>query len=93
VEQNSRGRRPHRQPEPSPETAAAWAAQAQAEADLDAAFAKTFNSRHGQIVLTYLRGKYIFGILPPEAIDQALRHREGQRSIVAEIEQRKERAK
>lgn len=61
--------------------------------ELDVAFFKTFNSLHGQRVLQYLRGTYVFGILAPDATDAELRHREGQRSIIAEIEQRKERAK
>jgi hypothetical protein len=76
-----------------PEAEAKRKLREQAELDLNSAFFKTFNSRHGQQVLTYLRGAYIFGILPPQATADELRHREGQRSIVAEIEQRKEKAK
>lgn len=73
--------------------AEAVAEKQQRERELDAAFFKTFNSLHGQRVLQHLRGTYVFGILSPDATDAELRHREGQRSIIAEIEQRKERAK
>ncbi len=64
-----------------------------ADKDLNAAFFRTFNSRDGERVLAYLRGTYVFGVLLPTATADELRHREGQRSIVAEIEQRKEKAK
>lgn len=61
---------------------------ADAEARLNSAVLATFRGPAGQLVMQWLRQSYINEILGPEASDGALRHREGQRSVVAAIEMR-----
>lgn len=64
----------------------------QPELDLNKAFFRTFSSRDGEQVLNYLRGAFIFEILPASATADELRYREGARSVVALIEIRKAQA-
>lgn len=64
----------------------------QQERDLDAAIFRCFNTRDGRTTLEYLRGALINEILGPDATDNQLRYREGQRSVVGLLEMRKARA-
>lgn len=74
---------------PKPEVALPLPPQDDPEGRLNAAMARTFSTPEGQVVLQYLRQSYINTILPPSATDGEIRYREGQRSVVAVIEQRK----
>lgn len=53
-----------------------------ADRKLALAFHEVFSTPAGKQVLDYLRASYVHSIMPPEATDQQLRYREGQRSVV-----------
>lgn len=59
------------------------------ETRLNAAIARCFNTADGQHVLGYLRSVYVYSILPPDAKGRELAYREGARSVVAVLDQRK----
>ena len=55
-------------------------------AELAKAFARCFGTRDGAVVLTHLRRLTVERALGPEAAAPMLRHLEGQRQLVAQIE-------
>ena len=56
------------------------------EAQIREAFVKCFSSREGRIVLSYLKRLTQERYLGPESSSDALRHLEGQRHLVAIIQ-------
>lgn len=58
------------------------------EKRLNDAFAACFREIHGQRALDYLRSLTLFNVTGPKATDAELRHLEGQRFLMALIEQR-----
>lgn len=53
--------------------------------EIKIAFMKCFNTREGEIVLSFLRRLTIERYLGPEATNEELRHLEGQRHLVGYI--------
>lgn len=49
---------------------------------LSIAFNECFSTPAGKMVLDYLRTELVQRVMTPEVTDQALRYREGQRSVV-----------
>jgi hypothetical protein len=60
------------------------------ELQLNLAFARCFRGADGEAVLDWLKYISINTVLGPDHSDAALRHREGQRSMVAMIHERVE---
>lgn len=70
------GQRPERQQSDDP------------DARLSKAFHECFSTPAGAMVLDHLRGAFISSVMGPDATDQQLRYREGQRSVVGIIDTR-----
>ena len=62
--------------------------RSEADRKVDAMFARVFGTGEGKLVLGYLKAELVNTIMGPEATDQALRYREGQRSVIGICEWR-----